>query len=127
MGCENKTGPHGPDWGHACGEKEGGRHCGLPDHDLATAYKALGHPVRLMILSKLATCSEQCCGDICSSLPLAQSTVSQHLKVLRQCGFIRLETAGQQSYYRLNQDRVDWFTASNDRFFKKLGLDETCG
>ncbi|WP_373235674.1 ArsR/SmtB family transcription factor [Cohaesibacter celericrescens] len=92
--------------------------------DLALAYKALSHPVRLMILSKIGKQSSRCCGDICSALPLAQSTVSQHLKVLRECGFIELETAGQQSHYRINQEKIKWLSSANDLFFAQFGSHE---
>ena len=95
--------------------------CCCAPNELSLAFKALGHPVRLMILKKLGAKHSHCCGDICSTLPLAQSTVSQHLKVLRDCGFIELETMGQQSRYRIIQGRVDWFLSGSDRFFKGLG------
>ncbi|SNY93852.1 DNA-binding transcriptional regulator, ArsR family [Cohaesibacter sp. ES.047] len=87
---------------------------------LARGFKALGHPARLMILQKLSSQNSHCCGDICSTLPLAQSTVSQHLKVLRECGFIHLETAGQQSRYKVDFDRLDQFFGANSAFFKGL-------
>jgi ArsR family transcriptional regulator len=64
--------------------------------------KALGHPVRLAIIRALAEQSCCCCGDVCSRLPLAQSTVSQHLKVLRDAGLIRFRRDGVRSSYVLN-------------------------
>ena len=94
--------------------------CCSDAEELAKAFKALGHPARLTILSKLSSQDRHCCGDICSTLPLAQSTVSQHLKVLRECGFIELETAGQQSHYHINREKVDWLMAVNDRFFSRI-------
>ncbi|WP_319529095.1 metalloregulator ArsR/SmtB family transcription factor [uncultured Cohaesibacter sp.] len=100
-------------------DDEHGRCC---DHfdPLARAFKALGHPARLMILKKLSSQSSHCCGDICSTLPLAQSTVSQHLKVLKDCGFIQLETAGQQSRYTVNFERLTQFLGENNAFFESL-------
>nr|WP_321459365.1 metalloregulator ArsR/SmtB family transcription factor [uncultured Cohaesibacter sp.] len=92
--------------------------------ELARAFKALGHPARLMILSKLGS-HKHCCGDICSSLPLAQSTVSQHLKVLKECGFIEWESAGPQSHYRVNSEKVSWFLAHSEEFFKGVKTELT--
>ena len=59
------------------------------DVELARFAKALGHPARAAIVRFLAECGDCVCGDIVSRLPLAQATVSQHLKVLRDAGLIR--------------------------------------
>nr|WP_321525374.1 metalloregulator ArsR/SmtB family transcription factor [uncultured Cohaesibacter sp.] len=114
QGCCGDARPEGKADGFCCGAditSEMGPHI-----ELARAFKALAHPARLMILSKLGS-HQHCCGDICSSLPLAQSTVSQHLKVLRECGFIEWETAGQHSHYRVNSDKVSWFLSQSATFF----------
>ena len=58
------------------------------DETAAERLKALGHPVRLAIVRALAERSRCCCADVCSGLPLAQSTVSQHLKVLKEAGLV---------------------------------------
>jgi len=71
----------------------------LQDGDAAERLKALGHPVRLAIVRALAERSCCCCADVCSRLPLAQSTVSQHLKVLKECGLIRGEVDGPRICY----------------------------
>jgi ArsR family transcriptional regulator len=70
--------------------------------DAAERLKALGHPVRLAIVRALAERSACCCGDVCSRLPLAQSTVSQHLKVLRDAGLVTFRRDGVRSSYVLN-------------------------
>lgn len=87
---------------------------------LAAAFKALSNPARLSILFALAHQDECCCGDICSVLPLAQSTVSQHLKVLREAGFIDLEVNGLRSHYRLNQKRMEWLRSQSAEFVRAL-------
>ena len=87
--------------------------CCEDTQELALAYKALSHPARLMILHNLAKAEESCCGDLCSVVPLAQSSVSQHLKVLREAGFIELEQSGPQSVYRLNGEKLEWLRESN--------------
>jgi ArsR family transcriptional regulator len=59
------------------------------DADLARLAKALGHPARVAILRFLGAGGECQCGTIVDQLPLAQATVSQHLKVLKDAGLIR--------------------------------------
>lgn len=66
---------------------------------LARRLKALAHPARLTIVRALMEADRCSCGDIVRSLPLAQSTVSQHLKVLREAGLIRGEIEGPRSCY----------------------------
>jgi ArsR family transcriptional regulator len=69
------------------------------DEELATFAKALGHPVRVQIIRMLVRRQACVCGDIVDVLPLAQSTVSQHLKVLKDSGLIRGEIAGPRTCY----------------------------
>jgi len=59
------------------------------DASLAKFARALGHPARVAIVRMLAQSGECVCGDIVNRLPLAQATVSQHLKVLKDTGLIR--------------------------------------
>jgi len=68
----------------------------------AERLKALGHPVRLAIVRALAERSACCCADVCNRLPLAQSTVSQHLKVLKDAGLVSFRRDGVRSSYVLN-------------------------
>lgn len=69
------------------------------DEELAGLCKALGHPARIKILRLLVTKNACICGDIVDELPLAQSTVSQHLKVLKDAGLIRGDVDGQKVCY----------------------------
>ena len=69
------------------------------DEELATLAKALGHTARVQILRLLARRSSCVCGDIVDELPLAQSTVSQHLKVLKDAGLIRGDVDGPRVCY----------------------------
>ena len=69
------------------------------DDELATLAKALGHPARVQILRILVRKNACVCGDIVDELPLAQSTVSQHLKVLKESGLIRGEIDGPRVCY----------------------------
>lgn len=70
---------------------------------LAAWAKALGHPARLAILRTLAERQTCLCGEIVEELPLAQSTVSQHLKALKNAGLIEGTIDGPRSCYCLNQ------------------------
>ncbi len=71
------------------------------DEELAVLTKAVGHPARVQIL-RLLTRREACvCGDIVDELPLAQSTVSQHLKVLKEAGLVRGDIDGPRVCYCL--------------------------
>ncbi|MEP0545643.1 MAG: metalloregulator ArsR/SmtB family transcription factor [Rhodothermales bacterium] len=74
--------------------------------DLAAFAKALGHPARLAILRTLAERGTCVCGEVVDVLPLAQATVSQHLKVLKDAGLVRGETDGPRSCYCLDPDAV---------------------
>ena len=80
----------------------------LLSEDLAEKMKALSHPARLGILEIL---KQKCCicGEIVDVLPLSQATVSQHLKVLKEAGFIIGETDGTKVCYMLNQIALDKF------------------
>ncbi len=69
------------------------------DEELARLCKAAGHPARVQILRLLVRRDSCICGDIVDELPLAQSTVSQHLKVLKDAGLIRGEIDGPRVCY----------------------------
>ena len=69
------------------------------DEELAALAKAVGHRARVQILRLLVRRESCICGDIVDELPLAQSTVSQHLKVLKEAGLIRGEIDGPRVCY----------------------------
>jgi len=71
---------------------------------IARFAKALGHPTRIMILNHLE--NQSCCftGDLVEVLPIAQSTVSQHLKELRDAGLIKGEVNPPKIKYCIDQD-----------------------
>jgi ArsR family transcriptional regulator len=79
-----------------------------PGVRLAGLCKALGHPARLAILRYLAERRGSCtCGEIVDQLPLAQSTVSQHLKVLKEAGLIVGEVEPPRVCYCLNEPALE--------------------
>jgi ArsR family transcriptional regulator, arsenate/arsenite/antimonite-responsive transcriptional repressor len=72
------------------------------DEVLAQLAQALGHPARVAIVRLLQERQTCICGEIVEVLPLAQSTVSQHLKVLKQAGWVQGEVDGPRVCYCLN-------------------------
>jgi ArsR family transcriptional regulator, arsenate/arsenite/antimonite-responsive transcriptional repressor len=76
------------------------------DERLAEQLKALAHPARLAILEVLAARGTCICGEIVEVLPLAQATVSQHLKVLKEAGLLRGRIDGPRSCSCLDQDAL---------------------
>ena len=82
----------------------------IPDHEsLAMICKALGHPARIRILQHLKEADRCICGKIVEILPLAQSTVSQHLKILKQAGLVIGEIEGPSTCYCLDKEKLSHF------------------
>jgi DNA-binding transcriptional ArsR family regulator len=90
---------------------------------LALACKALSHPARLAILRTLARRGVCICGEIVEVMPLSQSTVSQHLKVLREAGLIRGEIDGPRSCYCIDETKMQELREHIEQLFSSL---ETC-
>lgn len=76
---------------------------------LAEICKALGHPARVRIVAHLKSLDSCVCGEIVDILPLAQSTVSQHLKILKKAGLIKGYVEGPCTCYCLDLDLLDRF------------------
>lgn len=82
----------------------------LPDEiRLSDFARTLGHPARIAILKTLAEREECICGEIVEVLPLAQSTVSQHLKELKNMGLIQGTLNGPKSCYCINWDVLEQY------------------
>lgn len=94
------------------------------DADLANVLRALGHPVRLSILRILAEQRQGdcCCTDVTQCLPLAQSTVSQHIKVLLEAGLVERHAKGTRNCYSLRADRLEVLGAACTGLFAGLGV-----
>lgn len=75
----------------------------------ARICKALAHPARIRIVEYLKKSDRCICGDIVGILPLAQSTVSQHLKILKESGLVQGEVEGLCTCYCLNQTTMERF------------------
>ena len=80
------------------------------NEELSVLCKALAHPVRVQILQILL--ERQClCSDVVNALPLAQSTVSEHLRILKEVGLIHAEAYGPRRSYCVNQRLLARFKA----------------
>jgi DNA-binding transcriptional ArsR family regulator len=93
---------------------------GTKEQSLATFAKAISHPARIAILNVLAKKNECICGEIVEVLPLAQSTVSQHLKELKTAGLINGTIDGPRSCYCINWKAFEKFNADFNSLFQKL-------
>jgi ArsR family transcriptional regulator, arsenate/arsenite/antimonite-responsive transcriptional repressor len=76
---------------------------------LTAMLKALSHPVRLEIVRSLSTAGEQQCIDLTHEVDLAQSTASEHLRVLKDAGLIEQCGPGPRAGYCLKRDALLWF------------------
>ena len=83
----------------------------LPDdastEELAQLAWAVAHPARVRIVRLLINREACVCGEIVAELPLAQSTVSQHLKILKESGMIQGEIDGPKVCYCINSEKLD--------------------
>ncbi len=93
---------------------------GKREQMLADFAKALSHPARIAILQVLAQKNECICGEIVDLLPLAQSTVSQHLKELKNAGLIDGVVDGPRSCYCINWKAFEKFNTEMNLLFNKL-------
>lgn len=98
-------------------------------NELATVAKALGHPARIAILEYLLKVETCICGDIVNELPLAQPTVSQHLRELKNAGLIQGSVEGTSICYCLSQKGFESISSfcrniTNHLEKKKIDLSE---
>ncbi len=78
------------------------------DERVVTMLRAVANPARYRILQILADRGRCQCGPIGDQLPIAQSTLSQHLKVLREAGLIRGEVMGPAVCYCRDEENIAW-------------------
>jgi DNA-binding transcriptional ArsR family regulator len=96
------------------------------DNKIAKYAKALGHPARVAILKILIKKQACICGDIVDELPLSQSTVSQHLKELKEAGLIKGDIDGTKVCYCI--DEKEWKNAKTylSSFFDEYTTKNKC-
>jgi DNA-binding transcriptional ArsR family regulator len=92
---------------------------------IALIAKALGHPARVAIMEHLLKVNACICGDIVNELPLAQATVSQHLKELKNAGLIKGEVEGNAICYCINEDTIDNLLSYIRKFSESLARRNT--
>ncbi|WP_417691872.1 ArsR/SmtB family transcription factor [Roseibium sp.] len=97
------------------------------DERLATVYRALAHPARLAILRRLRSEPGACCGDIVKCLPLAQSTVSQHLQALKDAGLLMCQVKGRCCHYRVNEAGLQFARAASADFLDEIRIVDATG
>lgn len=90
------------------------------DVRIAALAKALAHPARVAILRELAKRNECVCGEIVDKIPLAQATVSQHLKELKTAGLIKGKIDGSRSCYCLDPDGVRFLVDTLNELLGKI-------
>jgi ArsR family transcriptional regulator len=88
----------------------------IEQNQIASIAKALGHPARIAILDYLLKVENCICGDIVNELPLAQATISQHLRELKNAGIICGTIEGTSICYCINKDALN----SIQNYFEKI-------
>jgi len=96
--------------GKCCDTISGKMDTDLDTETFAVICKALAHPIRVQIVNYLKRIDKCFCGDIVELLPLAQSTVSQHLKSLKEAGLIKGEVDGPKTCYCLDKKMLSKFS-----------------
>ncbi len=96
------------------------------EQDLAAFAKALAHPARIAILKILAAQQDCICGKIVEGLPLAQSTISQHLKELKKAGLVDGTIDGPKSCYCINWKAFEKFNEVFSSLFTQLKKQNAC-
>lgn len=95
-------------------------HFTVKQNEIAALAKALGHPARVAILEYLVKIDACICGDIVNELPLAQPTVSQHLKELKNAGLIKGSIEGNTICYCVDEAAVEKLQTYFGATFSKL-------
>lgn len=95
-------------------------------NEIATLAKALGHPARIAILDYLLKVNTCICGDIVNELPLAQPTISQHLKELKNAGIIKGTIEGTAICYCINESALEEIANYFAQIFTRLAEKKNC-
>ena len=94
--------------------------------EIAGIMKAMAHPARIAIVDYLLSIDSCICGDIVEQLPLAQPTVSQHLKELRNAGLIKGNIEGNAICYCIDEKTFARFQDFLSRIFEKVKKQSCC-
>jgi len=95
-------------------------------NEIAKIAKALGHPARVAIVDYLVKTNACICGDIVNELPLAQPTVSQHLKELKNAGIIKGEIEGNSICYCIDEKVIKKINSYLSNIWEKTTNKNEC-
>jgi ArsR family transcriptional regulator len=95
-------------------------------NEVALLTKALGHPARIAIMEYLMSVDTCICGDIVNELPLAQPTVSQHLKELKNAGLIKGSIEGNSICYCIDEKSIEKLIGYFSKITTKLKSKSCC-
>jgi ArsR family transcriptional regulator, arsenate/arsenite/antimonite-responsive transcriptional repressor len=95
-------------------------------NEIAVLAKALGHPARVAIIDYLLKVNSCICGDIVNELPLAQATISQHLKELKTAGIIKGTIEGNAICYCINESVLQKIANYFKHIFNKIDQKKSC-
>jgi DNA-binding transcriptional ArsR family regulator len=95
-------------------------------NELAVLLKALGHPARVAIMQFLVKQTSCICGDIVDVVPLAQPTISQHLKELKSVGLIQGTISGNSICYCVNPERIEFLQQALGMFLPVKNETKCC-
>lgn len=92
-------------------------------NNIAEVFKALGHPARIQIMNILLDKEACSCGSIVEVLPLAQSTVSNHLLELKKANLVNISFSGKSSIYSVKKDKLNFLNQFISNYIESLGVD----
>jgi DNA-binding transcriptional ArsR family regulator len=95
-------------------------------NEMSSLFKVLGHPARIAIIQYLMSVDACICGDIVEELPLAQPTVSQHLKELKNAGIIQGTIEGKGICYCVNPKKIQLMSQFLEQVIIKKSNQKTC-
>ena len=90
-------------------------------NNIAEVFKALGHPARIQIMNILLSKKSCSCGNIVEILPLAQSTVSNHLLELKKANLVNITFSGKSSIYSVEKDKLNVLNQFISNYIENLG------
>lgn len=101
-------------------------HFTIKQNQIATIAKALGHPARVAIIEYLMKVNSCICGDIVNELPLAQPTVSQHLKELKNAGLIKGNIEGNAICYCIDEKTLNLLKDYFEKIISTVSNQKCC-
>ena len=94
----------------------------LTRDEIATIARAMGHPARVQVVEYFMECKPHTVGEIAAQLTLAQSTVSEHLRILREANILRTEDDGPRTWHCLNRVALKRFARDTEAMTVRIDL-----